>query len=202
MTEASKVAPWLVIVGLGEVGPDGLSPASREALAGAEVVMGAARHLALLPDLAARTVVWPVPFADGMPQLLALRGQRVVMLASGDPFWFGAGAVLAQHLQPSEWVALPGPSVFSLAAARLGWGLETTACVGLHAAPMTRLRPHLAPGFRAIVTLCDGPAVTDLAAYLAGEGFGSTVITVLEALGGPRERVRHACAAGYDLADV
>ena len=64
--------------------------------------MGAARHLALLPNLVAQTVVWPVPFADGVPQLLALRGRRVVMLASGDPFWSGAGTVLAQHLQPDE----------------------------------------------------------------------------------------------------
>ena len=164
--------------------------------------MGAARHLALLPNLVAQTVVWPVPFADGVPQLLALRGRRVVMLASGDPFWFGAGTVLAQHLQPDEWTALPGPSVFSLAAARLGWGLESTACLGLHAAPVTRLRPHLSPGFRAIMTLRDGSAVADLAAYLTGEGFGATVLIVLEALGGPRERIRRATAGDYDLADV
>jgi precorrin-6Y C5,15-methyltransferase (decarboxylating) len=194
--------PWLTIVGLGEDGPDGLPAASRDALAEAEVVMGAARHLALLPGLDAEPVEWPVPFADGIPRLLALRGRKVVALASGDPFWFGAGTVLARHLGPDEWRALPGTSVFSLAAARLGWGLEGVACLGLHAAPVQRLRPWLAPGWRAIVTLRDGAAVGALAGYLAAEGFGETALWVMEALGGPRERLRRVTAGTCDLDDV
>ncbi|MFP4449544.1 MAG: precorrin-6y C5,15-methyltransferase (decarboxylating) subunit CbiE [Rhodosalinus sp.] len=188
-------APWLTIVGLGEDGPDGLCSASREALADADIVMGPARHLGLLPDPGAELVEWPVPFADGLKALEGFRGRRVVALVSGDPFWFGAGSVIAARLGAGEWRALPGRSTFSLAAARLGWPLETTLCLGLHAAPMTRLRPDLAPGLRAIVLLRDGAAVGDLAAYLRAEGFGESRLTVLEALGGPRERVSMATAA-------
>ncbi|MDG3039762.1 precorrin-6y C5,15-methyltransferase (decarboxylating) subunit CbiE [Roseicyclus marinus] len=182
-------APWLTIIGLGEDGPDSLPPASRAALESAEIVMGPPRHLGLLPDLGAQRVDWPVPFADGLPLLEGFRGRRVVVLASGDPFWFGAGSVIAARLDPHEWRALPGPSTFSLAAARLGWPLETTTCLGLHAAPLARLRPLLAPGQRALVLLRDGQAVADLAAYLVAEGFGDSRLTVLEALGGPRERI-------------
>lgn len=192
----------MTIIGLGEDGPAGLTDASRAALAAAEVVTGAARHLALLPGLAAEVRVWPVPFADGIAPLLALRGRRVVMLASGDPFWFGAGSVLARHLAPGEWRAFPGPSVFALAAARLGWGIDSLACLGLHAAPLTRLRPHLAPGRRAVVTLRDGAAAGELARWLTGEGFGATVLHVLEALGGPRERQRSVTARDCALDDV
>ncbi|MFP4238140.1 MAG: precorrin-6y C5,15-methyltransferase (decarboxylating) subunit CbiE [Rhodosalinus sp.] len=188
-------APWLTIIGLGEDGPDGLCSASRKALADAEIVMGPARHLGLLPDPGAELVEWPVPFADGLKALEGFRGRRVVALVSGDPFWFGAGSVIAARLGAGEWRALPGRSTFSLAAARLGWPLETTLCLGLHAAPMTRLRPDLAPGLRAIVLLRDGAAVGDLAAYLRAEGFGESRLTVLEALGGPRERVSMATAA-------
>ena len=193
---------WLTIVGLGEDGPDGLPPASRAALDAAEVVMGAERHLSLLPGLRAQTIEWPVPFAEGIPQLLALRGRRVVMLASGDPFWFGAGTSVTQHLQSGEWVALPAPSTFALVASRLGWALERTACLGLHAAPLGQLRPHLAPGARAIVLLRDGPMVEQLAAYLCALGFGDSRLTVAEAVGGPRERIRETRAEGYDLKDV
>lgn len=189
-------APWLTILGLGEDGPDGLPPASRQALERAEVVMGPARHLALLPPSAAERIEWPVPFADGLPVLTALRGRRVVALASGDPFWFGAGSVIARTLGRDEWRALPGPSTFSLAAARLGWPLETTLCLGLHAAPLSRLQPHLAPGVRAILLLRDGAAVGALAGYLAGEGFGASRLTVLESLGGPAERITDAQADG------
>jgi len=194
--------PWLTILGLGEDGPAGLTDASREALAAEEVVMGPPRHLALVPDCGAERVAWPVPFAEGVAELMALRGRRVVVLASGDPFWFGAGTVLARHLQPGEWRALPGLSVFSVAAARLGWGLEGVACLGLHAAPLQRLRPWLTPGWRAIVTLRDGAAVGDLARWLAGEGFGDSALWVLESLGGPRERVRKVTAGACDLDDV
>ena len=186
--------PWLTIIGIGEDGPEGLTPASRAALDSAEIVMGPPRHLDLLPDLDAEQREWPVPFADGLPLLMDLRGRRVVVLASGDPFWFGAGGVIAQHLAAGEWRALPGPSTFSLAAARLGWPLETTVCLGLHAAPLSRLRPHLAPGIRMIVLIRDGAALAPLANYLAETGFGATTLTMMERLGGPRERVTEAMA--------
>lgn len=156
--------------------------------------MGAPRHLALVPDLAAEQIEWPVPFADGVPILRRLRGRAVAVLASGDPFWFGAGSVIAREFAAGEWRALPGPSAFSLAAARLGWPLEHTTCLGLHAAPLARLRPHLSPGVRAIVLLRDGAAVAELAVYLSGLGFGASRLRVMEALGGPRERVTDARA--------
>lgn len=187
---------------MGEDGPDGLPPASRAVLEAAEIVMGPPRHLGLLPDLKAERIEWPVPFADGLPILQGLRGRRVAVLASGDPFWFGAGSVIARDFAPGEWRAFPAPSVFSLAAARLGWPLERTSCLGLHAAPFAQLRPHLAPGAQALVLLRDGSAVRDLAAWLTGLDFGESTLWVMEALGGPRQRVRGTTAAEYDLTDV
>jgi precorrin-6Y C5,15-methyltransferase (decarboxylating) len=166
-------APWLTIIGLGEDGLSGLSKASQEVLKGAAIVTGAARHLDLLPNLTAETRVWPIPFADGIEPLLALRGRSVVILASGDPFWFGAGSVLARHLERTEWQALPAPSVASHAAAHLGWPLEKTPVFGLHAAPLQRLRPALYAGARLLVLLRDGEAVTKLAAYMTDLGFGA-----------------------------
>jgi len=172
------------------------------ALEAAEIVMGPKRHLGLLPPLRAEVIEWPVPFADGLPLLLRYQGKRVAVLASGDPFWHGAGSVLAQHLEPNEWRALPAPSTASLAAARLGWPLERVTCLGLHAAPLTRLRPHLAPGARLIVLLRDGEAVSALAEWLTAHGFGASTLWVMEALGGPRERIRQARADEMALADI
>ncbi|WP_242145973.1 precorrin-6y C5,15-methyltransferase (decarboxylating) subunit CbiE [Sphingomonas sp. BAUL-RG-20F-R05-02] len=195
-------APWLTIIGIGEDGVDGLSAPAHAALTAAEIVTGATRHLALLPGSTVPVRPWPVPFEAGLPWLLGQRGRRVVMLASGDPFWFGAGTVLARHLAAGEWVAHPVPGTFSLAAARLGWPLEDTACLGLHAAPLTRLRPHLAPGRRAIVLLRDGAAVATLAKYLVSRSFGASVLSILESLGGPRERIRTTTAADLAFADI
>jgi len=198
MTEA----PWLTIVGIGEDGVAGLSAAARAALADAEIVTGATRHLALAGELRGAVEAWPVPFEDGIARLIGHRGRRVVMLASGDPFWFGAGTSVTRHLGPGEWIAHPAPSSFALAAARLGWGLEDCTCLGLHAAPFGRLRPHIARGRRAIVLVRDGAAVGGLAAYLDAAGFGASSLHVLESLGGPRERIRVATAATIAFSDI
>ena len=157
--------------------------------------MAPPRHLNMVSDSRAARVLWPVPFADGIAQLAALRGQRVVVLASGDPFWFGAGSVIARTFAPGEWRALPGPSSFALAAAHLGWPLEETHCVGLHAAPFAQLRPLLAPGVRIIATLRDGAAVADLLQYLTSMAFGDSDLTILERLGGPNAQATSGMAA-------
>ena len=184
-------APWLTLLGWGEGGTQALTAASRAALESAEVVFGARRHLRLLPPLNAEVIEWPVPFADGIPELLNQRGRRVVMLVSNDPFWFGAGSTLAQHLSADEWLALPAPATFSLAAARLGWPLERCTCLGLHAKPLTRIRPYLHAGRRLLVLVRDGEAVAELAALMNSFGFGDSQLTLLEALGGDNERIRH-----------
>ncbi|PRY64041.1 precorrin-6Y C5,15-methyltransferase (decarboxylating) [Vreelandella songnenensis] len=178
------------MLGWGESGTAGLTAASRELLESAEIVFGARRHLRLLPPLNAQIREWPVPFVDGIPALLAERGRRVVMLVSNDPFWFGAGSSLTRHLEAFEWSAVPSPSTFSLAAARLGWPLERCTCLGLHAKPLTRIRPYLQSGRRLLVLLRDGAAVAELAALVITFGFADSRLTVLEALGGAEERIR------------
>lgn len=156
--------------------------------------MAPPRHLDLLGAQNAQLIPWPVPFADGVDQLMALRGRPVVVLASGDPFWFGAGAVLARQLARDEWISIPAPSCFSLAANALGWALEQTIVLGLHAAPLARLRPHLAPGRRILCTLRDGAAVAELAGYLAGAGFGPSALHILSRLGGPHQKIHSGTA--------
>jgi precorrin-6Y C5,15-methyltransferase (decarboxylating) len=191
--------PWLTIVGIGADGLDGLSAAARMALAQAEVIFGGPRHLALA-GAGARGRPWPVPF-DPTP-VLALRGRAVAVLASGDPFWHGAGGTLARHLAPAEWRSFAAPSTFSLAAARLGWRIEDIACLGLHAAPFARARSALHEGARLVVLLRDGAAAGVFARWLEAAGFGPSRLHVLEDLGGAAERIRIATAAGFDLADV
>lgn len=121
--------------------------------------------------------------------VLSCRGRPTVVLASGDPFWHGAGASLAEKLEAGDWIAHSAPSTFSLAAARLGWRLESVVCLGLHAAPFERLMPHLARDARIICLVRDGKAAGDLARWLSEREWGTTVFWTLAALGGPRESI-------------
>ncbi len=194
--------PWLKIIGWGEDGIKGLSTTSQRLLFQAEVIFGSKRHVQLLPELNASIREWPVPFESGIPLLLAERGRDVVMLVSGDPFWFGAGTVLARHLAPIEWRALPAPSTFSLAAARLGWPIEDTKFLGVHAAPIGRVRPYLRRKEKIIVLVRNNDAVIELSALLCAQGFGGSTMHILEALGGERERIRTISAEQFQFDDI
>lgn len=201
---AADTAPagrWLSIVGIGEDGADGLSPAARAAIAAAEIVFGGARHLALAGDLVTgEWRVWPSPFSlDGV---LAARGRSVCVLASGDPFLYGVGASLARHVPAAEMAAFPAPSAFALAAARLGWAQQEVDMVSLHGRPLARLRPFLQDGARLLLLTSDGDGPAQVAAFATAHGCGAARLTVLEALGGPAERIRSATAEAFDLKDV
>jgi precorrin-6Y C5,15-methyltransferase (decarboxylating) len=191
--------PWLTVIGMNEDGLDGLSTPARAALARAAVVFGGPRHLELA-DVGARGQAWPVPFS--IAGVMARRGEAVVILASGDPFWYGAGGSVVAHLARGEWVSHPAPSTFSLAANGLGWPLESTVCLGLHAAEFDGVAPHLTRGARVICLVRDGAAVGELAAWLCAQGAGLTRLHVMERLGGPRARVRDVLAQAYDLPNV
>ncbi len=184
------------MIGLGEDGLAGLSNASRNALQEAEVIFGGPRHLDLV-EADARGQAWPVPFSTA--PVLEMRGRSVVVLASGDPFWHGAGGSLMGQLEPGEWVSHPAPSCFALAANRLGWKLEEVLCLGLHAAPYTKLLPLLGRGTRVICTLRDGKAPAELASWLVENGQPDAKLHVMERLGGPKEHLHHALAQDWDL---
>ena len=191
---SSRAIPWLTIIGIGEDGLAGLSEASRNALEKAETVFGGERHLKLAA-IDGRGKPWPVPFEASC--VLSCRGRPTVVLASGDPFWHGAGGNLAAHLEQGEWIAHPAPSTFSIAAARLGWPLESTVCIALHAAPFERLVPLLARGGRVICLVRDASAAAALARWLTARGWGASRLWTLSALGGPREAICESRADGY-----
>jgi len=201
--ESAAPRRWLSIVGIGEDGVQGLSPVARSLVSGADIVFGGKRHLALAaPLIRGATRPWPSPFEGAAHEVLAQRGRQVCVLASGDPYLYGVGAVLARHVDPSETLVVPAPSAFSLAAARLGWALQECTLVSLHGRALDLVRPHLQPSARVLVLTSDGDGPAALARLLAESGFGASRLTVLEALGGPRERIRATTAVRFDLGHV
>jgi precorrin-6B C5,15-methyltransferase / cobalt-precorrin-6B C5,C15-methyltransferase len=126
--DAPPARRWLSILGIGEDGVEGLSPAACVLLGEAELVVGGARHLALAASLIrGEQMAWPSPMAGGIAAILAHRLSPVVVLASGDPFCDGVGTMLAAVVPVEEFVCLPAPSAFSLATSRLGWAMRQVA---------------------------------------------------------------------------
>jgi precorrin-6Y C5,15-methyltransferase (decarboxylating) len=181
------VKPWLAIVGIGEDGLAGLNAAARTLVDTAEILVGGERHLAMVPSGGGERLTWQRPFSDTIGAIAARRGRRVVVLASGDPSWYGVGAVLARHFPIGEMTILPHPGAFSLAAARLGWAIADCAVLSLHGRPVDTLRLHLAPHRRLLLLSEDGTTPRAVAHLLTELGWGPTRLTVFEHLGGPRE---------------
>jgi precorrin-6Y C5,15-methyltransferase (decarboxylating) len=191
------VSAWLAVIGLGEEGWGGLSSAARDLIESAELVVGGERHLSLMPKNLREMLAWKSPLSDTLPEIARRRGQRVAVLASGDPLCYGVGALLARHFAPEEMIVLPSPSAFSLAAARLLWPLEDCISLSLHGRPLDGLRLHLAPGSRVIALSNDGTTPAKVAQMLHDSGWGPSALTVFEHLGGPRERRIDATAAEW-----
>jgi precorrin-6B C5,15-methyltransferase / cobalt-precorrin-6B C5,C15-methyltransferase len=182
---------------------EGLSSIARRLIGSAELVVGGARHLELANDLIkGRRLAWPSPMTEAFSEIKRHRGHAVVVLASGDPFHFGVGKQLAAFVPADELLCLPQPSAFSLAAARMGWSLQDVSLVTLHGRALQGVIRCLQPGARILALSWDGATPQKLAELLNSRGMGQSEVTVLEAMGGKRERIRHATASHFDIEDV
>jgi precorrin-6Y C5,15-methyltransferase (decarboxylating) len=180
---------WLDVVGIGADGAKGLGDELRALIEGAHLVVGGRRHLAMVDGLGAgERVAWSSPMDATFERLVAQRGRPpAVVLASGDPLWFGISRLLLQRFNVSELRFHPTVSALQLAAARLGWPLADCLCLSLHGRPLASLARHLAPGRRLLVLTADGASPAAIGEFLAGAGHGHATLTVLEHLGGPDE---------------
>ena len=195
--------PWLAILGIGEDGVEGLTSQARVLVQEAALVVGGARHLALAETLIrGKRLAWPSPMSAAFPAILARRGQPVAVLASGDPYFYGVGGTLRRIVPAAEILCLPAPSAFSLACARLGWAMQDTATLSFCGRPLEAILPLLQPGARLLALSADATTPAAVAALLRRHGFGPSVLHVLEALGGLRERARTCTADTGPPGDV
>ncbi|MEJ5863014.1 precorrin-6y C5,15-methyltransferase (decarboxylating) subunit CbiE [Pseudomonas farsensis] len=195
------MAPWLTVIGIGEDGFSGLGKQARRALLAATRVFGSPRQLALLPRcIGGERLPWPRPFS--LEPVLALHGEPVCVLASGDPMFYGVGASLARHVPAAAMQVLPMPSSCALAAARLGWALQDVQVVSLVARPLAVLNGHLFSGLRLLLLSNDEHSPAAIAALLCERGFGPSRLQVFEHLGGAAERQLAGTAEDWPHGDI
>ncbi|AEQ50962.1 bifunctional cobalt-precorrin-7 (C(5))-methyltransferase/cobalt-precorrin-6B (C(15))-methyltransferase [Pelagibacterium halotolerans] len=195
---------WLTIVGIGEDGLDGLTDLTKSLIANAEVVFGGERHLRLVRGMnLAEQRRWQSPIETSIEEVARLRGRkRVCVLASGDPFHYGIGATLARRIPAVEMLVITSPSSFSLAAARMGWPLQDVTTLSLHGRPIELVLPHLHPGRKILALTSDETEPARISGLLTEAGFGRSAVTVLDALGGPHEKVRTTLAQSFDIENI
>lgn len=188
----------VAVVGIGADGWDGLPETSRAVLLDAEVLIGGARHLTLLPAACrGERIPWPSPLRPAVRGLFAAHaGRRITVLASGDPMFYGIGRTLIEELGAGAVHVLPHPSSVSYACARLGRPLEDTDVATLVGRPTARLAAAPHHGRRLLVLSADAATPGQVAALLRDRGFGPSRMRLLEQLCGKKE-----CATAEGAAD-
>lgn len=182
--------PRIAVVGIGEDGWDGLGQQAQHVLTQADIVLGSERQLSLIAGYAAVTLPWPSPMTAAMQNLhTAHPGQRVAVLASGDPMFFGVGASLAARYGSEALDVYPHVSSASLACARLGWALAEIDVVSAVGRPLAAVAAVLQPGRRVLVLVSETDSATRLSELATANGV-EVELTVLERLGGPHEAIR------------
>lgn len=194
--------PWLTLIGIGEDGRAGLSEAAKIQIEKANFIIAGDRHLAMIGPVSAKTQTWPVPFENGIADILARRGQPTCVVASGDPFFYGVGATLSRHIPSEEMITIPAPSSFSLMAALCGWPLQNCTLTSVHGRPLERLIPFLQPRARILALAWDGTTPLQLAQLLVKRGLGESELIIGEALGGPRQHLTRFTAHALATTDA
>lgn len=194
------MSAWLHIVGIGEDGLDGLTPATRAVVEAAEVIVGGERHHALAENITAERLAWPSPFNAMIETIEGLRGRRAVVLVTGDPLWFSVGARIGRAMDPAEIVYHPQLSAFQLAAARMGWSLADVETLTVHGRPVEQMIAFIQPDVRLLVLTTGAETPSQIAKFLAERGFGKSKMTVLAAMGGKDELRFDGTADAWDHA--
>lgn len=180
---------WITVVGVGADGLAGLGRAARNAVVEAAILVGGERHLAMVPPDRRKRFAWAGDIDATLAKMAGHAGEPVCVLASGDPSQFGIAKRLIRQFGLDALTIIPAPGAFSLAAARMGWalsdgGVEVLSC---HVSPVSILARHVAPDVRLLILSRDGETPSEIAAYLREHGFGQSLVTVLEHLGGTDE---------------
>ena len=190
MNEQSPLKGRITVIGIGEDGYDGLSPLARKIIENAAIIFGGTRHIAMLPGSNTATQnKWITPFEANLPLIEDCLDRNPVVLASGDPMYFGVGNTLIKYFGHEPIYAIPAPSSISLAASRLGWALAECDVITLHGRDPETLRAHLRPHGKLIALSADGSTPALVAVMLCEAGFDQSRMSVCERLGGPEERI-------------
>ena len=180
------------VVGVGMDGRAGLAPTLQALIDGATVLVGSSRHLSYFPEAAAET--WPLDDLKAtldrlQAWLRAGNPGTAVVLASGDPLFFGLGRLLLEHLPPESLTFYPHLSAVQLAFSRLKLPWQGATLISAHGRSTEALITALGRGDELMAVLTD-PTHTPAALgrlILTLELPYSYRLTVCENLGGEAE---------------
>ena len=178
----------IVVVGIGDNGTDSLSREALRRVAEAELLLGGERHLAFFPDHPAEKLA----IRDNLKEVAArlqAETRQVVVLASGDPLFYGIAGYLANKVGRERLEVLPNISSMQLAFARLNESWHDAALVSCHAKPIEDAIDVIRDAKKVGIFTDDENTPGRIARELKKAGIGGFRAHVCENLGGSDERI-------------
>ncbi len=180
---------WLNIIGIKE-GEERLSSKKLALIRQAKNIIGAKRLLEKLSLTKKQKIIeWNKPFAQMIEQIIKFRKEPTIILASGDPNWFGIGASLERFLPREEFAIHIAPSSFQLAASKLHWPMQNIDFISLHGRRIENLHKYLLPQNKILALTSDKNTLLDVALLLEQRGFENSNLFILENLGAKSENI-------------
>lgn len=181
------------VVGIGDDGPSGLGDRAREVIANARTIVGGGRQLAMFPDHPARRISLADDFMGAINTLVAGEyGPGTVVIASGDPMFFGIAATLARRFGANaheriEVIAHPSSVHLAFTAILEPW--HDAVVLSAHGRPLAPVLAAAMPAQRFAVLLDPDNTAQVVARALLDAGMEDAVAAVCERLEGPREAI-------------
>jgi precorrin-6Y C5,15-methyltransferase (decarboxylating) len=178
----------VIVVGTG-VGPEDLTESHREAIQAAEVLVGGKRQLA---DFGGQTEATWTLGGDPRSTLEEIQQQaaekRVVILASGDPLFFGIGKMALEVFAPQNVTFIPNVTALQKTCARYKLPWNEARTVSVHGRNPAELFAEL--GYSGLVAVYTDPQNTPdkLAKLLLEFGMANRKVAVAEEIGSKQER--------------
>jgi precorrin-6B C5,15-methyltransferase / cobalt-precorrin-6B C5,C15-methyltransferase len=186
-----EVSRKVCVIGISAGGAQSLSPALRERIDKATVLAGGERHLGYFPDFGGERLPIGHPLETWVEAVAtaADAGRQVVVVASGDPLFYGIGTRLLARLGAERLEFHPQATSLQLACARLGIAWEDAVWVSIHARPFENLRRVLGR-YATIGVLTDNSQTPEaICRWLVEAKIDEYDVAVLENLGAANEQL-------------
>jgi precorrin-6B C5,15-methyltransferase / cobalt-precorrin-6B C5,C15-methyltransferase len=194
----STVEPKIHVLGIGPDGLAGLTARARELLTGAELVLGSEHTLGLLPELKAQRVRIGPDLQEAVRVLESNLGRkRTVVVAGGDPLFYGVARYLCDRLGKDRFEVLPHVSSMQLAFARVKESWEEAYLTNLANHPLDEVLDRIRTAETVGLFTSEDEGPPEVARQLLARGLDYFRAYVCENLGGPDERVTQG-----ELADI
>jgi len=194
-TKVNWIGDPVEIIGIGAGVSTNLGPAAVHAIQNAQILIGAKHQLHQVSQYVSAQGTelhhYPSPLFDVSSLLTSNQQKKIVMLASGDPLFFGIGNWLTKLLGPSNLVFHPNVSSVQVACARLGIPWENIETISLHGRPLLSLRSRLHVNRYYAILPDKHSSPIALAQELKDAGFTESKLWVVETIGSGNESVKH-----------